>query len=62
MFYLNMSKLSAYDVWLAHYVAGAPDKKSDYTGKYTMWQYTSFGSIQGINGNVDIDICYKKYN
>lgn len=62
MFYLNMSKLSAYDVWLAHYVAGAPDKKSDYTGKYTMWQYTSSGSIQGINGNVDIDICYKKYN
>lgn len=59
---LNMEELKEYDVWLAHYVTGAPDKISDYTGKYTMWQYTSSGTVQGINGPVDIDICYKKYN
>ena len=60
--HLNMSELSGYDVWLAHYgIKGAPDNTSDYTGNYTMWQYTSSGSINGINGNVDMDISYKKY-
>ena len=59
---LNMSELSGYEVWLAHYgVKGAPDNTSDYTGAYTMWQYTSSGWINGINGNVDLDISYKKY-
>ena len=59
--YLNMSKLNNYDVWLAHYVTGAPSKTSDYSGKYTMWQYTSKGSVSGISGYVDIDISYKQY-
>lgn len=59
---LDMNQLSGYDVWLAHYVNGAPDKKSDYSGDYSMWQYTSSGSIPGISGYVDLDICYKKYN
>ena len=54
---LDMSKLSKYDVWLAHYT-----KQTDYKGKYTMWQYTSKGSVNGINGNVDKNYCYKKYN
>lgn len=60
--YLDMSKLSKYDVWLAHYVSGAPDKKTDYKGVYTMWQYTSSGKVSGINSDVDLDICYKRYN
>ncbi len=60
--HLNMSELKGYDVWLAHYgITGAPDNTSDYTGAYTMWQYTSKGYINGINGNVDMDISYKKY-
>ena len=58
---INLGELSEYDVWLAHYVSGAPIKKTDYTGKYSIWQYTSSGTIKGISGNVDIDICYKKY-
>ena len=58
---LDLNQLSEYDVWLAHYTAGAPNKKTDYTGKYTMWQYTSSGQVSGINGGVDMDICYKKY-
>ena len=60
--FLDMSKLSSFDVWLAHYVSGAPTKTSDYKGKYVVWQYTSSGSVSGINGNVDIDISYKSYN
>ena len=58
---LNMSKLSGYDVWLAHYVTGAPINKSDYKGNYVMWQYTSRGSVEGIAENIDKNLCYKKY-
>lgn len=44
-----------YDVWLAHYT-----DKTDYEGKYIMWQMTNIGKIDGINGDVDIDIYNKK--
>ena len=57
--YLDMSKLNNFDVWLAHYVVGAPSKKSDYKGTYLMWQYTSKGKINGISGDVDLNILYK---
>ena len=25
-----------------------------------MWQYTSQGSVEGIDGNVNLDLCYMK--
>ncbi len=43
--HIDMSKLSSYKVWLAHYVSGAPTKKSNYKGDYEYWQYTSTGNI-----------------
>lgn len=57
---LEVSKISNYDIWLAHYTE-SPSKKSNYKYNYTMWQYTSSGSVYGINGRVDINIGYKKY-
>ncbi len=42
-----------YDVWVARYEA-----KHVYANPI-MWQVTSTGSINGINGNVDIDFLYK---
>lgn len=42
-----------YDVWVARYET--PHKYADPI----MWQITSTGSIDGINGNVDIDFLYK---
>jgi glucan-binding YG repeat protein len=42
-----------YDVWVARYKAR--HKYSDPI----MWQVTSSGSIEGINGNVDIDFLYR---
>lgn len=42
-----------YDVWLAHYT-----NKTSYKGKYLMWQLCSNGKVDGINGNVDIDVMY----
>lgn len=53
---LDMSQLSKYDVWLAHYTTS-----TDYKGKYTMWQYTDKGVVSGITGNVDKSYCYKEY-
>ncbi len=52
---MNASQI-LYDVWVAQY-----NTKCTYTGKYTIWQYTSSGRIPGINGNVDCNICYKNY-
>lgn len=43
-----------YPVWLAHYT-----DKTNYEGKYIMWQMASNGKISGIDGDVDIDIYYK---
>lgn len=40
------------------WVADWADKCSYSTFEYSMWQYTSKGSIPGIIGNVDISECY----
>lgn len=42
-----------YDIWLAHYI-----DETDYKGKYKFWQLCSDGRVDGIKGNVDIDIMY----
>lgn len=42
-----------YPVWLAHYT-----DETNYTGKYKIWQMCNDGVIDGINGDVDIDIMY----
>ncbi|MEY8354080.1 GH25 family lysozyme [Lachnospiraceae bacterium 54-53] len=49
---IDLSCMS-YDVWVARYEA-----KHKYADPI-MWQVTSTGSINGINGNVDIDFLYK---
>ena len=54
---LDLSKWTNYDVWLAHWTYDF-NKKSDYTGTYTMWQYTDIGTVNGINGAVDLNIAY----
>lgn len=51
---LNVSKLEKYVIWLAEY-RSAPL----YEGYYEMWQHSSKGVIDGINGCVDLDISYR---
>lgn len=53
---LNIQSLSSYDVWLAHYTTS-----TDYKYPYTIWQYTSSGSVNGIVGNTDMNIGFKRY-
>lgn len=43
-----------YSIWVAQY-----NKENTYKGKYDMWQYTSKGTVKGINTNVDMNILYK---
>ncbi len=44
---------SGYDVWLAHYTTN-----TDYSGDFSIWQYTSKGKVDGIEGNVDCNFKY----
>ena len=54
---IDMSKLTAYDVWLSQ-SADIPD----YPYKFTMWQYTSSGAVDGVMGNVDLNISFIDYS
>ncbi len=45
--------LSRYTIWVAEY-----RKEPLYTGRYDIWQYTSSGQIDGINGRVDLNLSY----
>lgn len=51
---LYTDRLQQYQTWLAEY-RSVPL----YQGYYQMWQYTSKGKIDGIKGNVDINIRYE---
>ena len=48
---------SRYTIWLAHWV-----NQTNYSSAYAIWQYSSKGKVAGINGNVDLDICYKDFS
>lgn len=50
---LEVSELDDYKIWLAEYRSTPL-----YSGYYDMWQYTSKGSVDGIEGNVDLNISY----
>lgn len=53
---LNISELSRYDIWLAQWAS-----KPTYRGNFGMWQYANNGKVNGISGNVDMNISYKDY-
>ena len=52
--YLKYAWNDNYDVWIAHY-----NENASYENEYKLWQICDDGKIDGINGNVDIDIMYK---
>jgi GH25 family lysozyme M1 (1,4-beta-N-acetylmuramidase) len=53
---LDPATLSDYPLWLADY-RSAPG----YKGDIVMWQYTSKGKVDGIDGNVDCNWGYRDY-
>ena len=51
---LNSARLDGYKRWVAQWA-----DECTYNGTYHFWQYTSKGIVDGIEGNVDMDIWYK---
>lgn len=45
-----------YTKWVAKYSSSTPKVNA-----YDMWQYTSGGTINGINGRVDVSHCYRDF-
>lgn len=55
--HLELSKLTRYDKWLAHW-ASKPRWGNEFGG---LWQYSEKGKVPGIQGDVDLDLCYRDY-
>ena len=49
---LNTPEFDAYPYWIAHYYIN----ELEYKGKWTFWQHTDCGKVQGIRGFVDCNI------
>ena len=52
--HLDTDRLKEYPVWVAH----VDTDKPAYDKDYFMWQYSWKGSIDGIEGDVDLDYAY----
>lgn len=54
--YLNCSTIASYgySIWCAKY----SEDKPQITSNYDMWQFSETGSINGINGHVDLNTLY----
>ena len=52
---LALEYLQDYPFWLAHYTIDTAPTSFRY--HYSMWQYSSSGAVDGIEGRVDLNIC-----
>lgn len=50
---LELSRLKGYPLWLAQY-----HYRPLYPYDFQVWQYTSSGQVKGIEGEVDLNICF----
>lgn len=55
--YFDMNQLSDYEIWLAEWRSSPT-----YSGDFGIWQYSSKGRVSGIDGDVDLNICYRNYS
>ncbi|MBO4914864.1 MAG: S-layer homology domain-containing protein, partial [Oscillospiraceae bacterium] len=51
----DLSRLSEYSIWYAGQYNGEYPR---FVYDFQMWQYTSSGSVNGVNGNVDMDLWF----
>lgn len=49
---VNRINSAGYDIWLAHYNVA----QSSYPYKYTMWQFSSKGTVSGFSGPIDVNV------
>ena len=52
---VDISKLTAYPIWLAHYTYS-----TEWPYMFRMWQFTSQGHVDGIHGDVDLNLLFDK--
>ncbi len=52
----DLSQLSDIDIWYAFY-----NDSPDMYYNYMIWQYSCTGKVDGIEGDVDLNICMKNY-
>lgn len=52
----DLETISDYPIWIAEY-----EESSSFYYDFSIWQYTESGSVDGIDGNVDINIAMKPY-
>ena len=57
LFKLDLPRLQDYPFWLAEY---RPDPSFVYD--YDMWQYSAKGTVDGIKGEVDLDLSFYDYS
>lgn len=54
---LDLTQLEGYEKWFAQYF-----DQPFFPYDLSMWQYTQTGIVDGIEGYVDLNICFKEYN
>lgn len=53
-----------YSLWVAAFGyndGNVPEEEFKFPGYHDIWQFTSRGKLNGINGFVDMNICYRRY-
>lgn len=53
---LNFKELESYDKWYAYY-----DSSIYFPYDYEIWQYSDKGTVDGIEGDVDLNIAFKEW-
>ena len=57
---LDMSRIPDVDFWFAEYKDG--HNEPSYPYDFQIWQYASDGRVDGISGDVDLNICFVDYD
>ena len=52
-FKYDLSRLKDYDIWYCEY-----SDTPEFYYQFSMWQYTTAGTVDGIDGEVDLNICF----
>lgn len=56
---MDTSKLTGTDLWIINYRAESLGSGYQGKGNVVMWRYTNQGTVNGVNGKVNISIRYK---
>ena len=59
--YFVDERLAPLDLWIARYCDFNLGHRYTGPGNVRMWQYTDSGTVSGIKGLVDLNICYEDY-